>query len=194
MTSDALSVFPSSCLPAEPGPLLPGRRPPCERRRNVVEQTPSRLRVAAHFVCSIYQSEPDSEIYEGNKGGYQLRGKQRESAEEGYACLSHYFWGRDEKTLERKSRWPKKKICKVFPSAHPRRPPEISEQLLRRCRVTKRKAEESSWQRNAVCKRGLSHLTQFGITGQRIIFPPGPIPGTLYFPPCEKYYPLRLCI
>lgn len=88
----------------------------------------------------------------------------------------------------------KKNICKVFLSAHPRRPPEISEQLLRRCQVTKRKAEESSWQQSAVCKRGLSHRTQLGISGQCIIFPPGPIPGTLYFPPCVKYYLLRLCI
>lgn len=36
----------------------------CKQWCNVVEQTPSRLRVAAHFVCSIYQSKADSEIYE----------------------------------------------------------------------------------------------------------------------------------
>lgn len=36
----------------------------CKQQCNVVEQTPSRLRAAAHFVCSIYQSKTDNEIYE----------------------------------------------------------------------------------------------------------------------------------
>lgn len=52
----------------------------CKQRCNVVEQTPSRLRVAAHFVCSIYQSKTDNEIYEWNKGNYRARvnnGSQR---------------------------------------------------------------------------------------------------------------------
>lgn len=52
----------------------------CKQRCNVVEQTPSRLRVAAHFVCSIYQSKPDNKIYEWNKGNHRLRvnsGSQR---------------------------------------------------------------------------------------------------------------------
>lgn len=44
----------------------------CKQRCNVVEQTPSRLRVAAHFVCSIYQSKPDNKIYEWNKGSHYL--------------------------------------------------------------------------------------------------------------------------
>lgn len=45
----------------------------CKQRCNVVEQTPSRLRVAAHFVCSIYQSKADNEIYEWNKGSHRHR-------------------------------------------------------------------------------------------------------------------------
>lgn len=51
----------------------------CKQQCNVVEQTPSRLRVADHSVCSIYQSADDNGIYEENKGSNWLR-VNRESA------------------------------------------------------------------------------------------------------------------
>lgn len=59
-----LDLFPPSCLCAEMGPLSLRMEASCKQQRNVVEQTPSRLGVAAHFVCSIYQSKTDNEIYE----------------------------------------------------------------------------------------------------------------------------------
>lgn len=67
-----LLLCPVSSLCAETGPFYLRIEATCEQRPNVVEQTPSRLGAAAHFVCSIYHSNADEEIYEQNKGSHQL--------------------------------------------------------------------------------------------------------------------------
>ena len=69
--------FPSSRVPCRNRTTSLRMEASCKQRCNVVEQTPSRLRVAAHFVCSIYQSKADNEIYEWNKGSHRLRVNNR---------------------------------------------------------------------------------------------------------------------
>lgn len=86
-----------------------------KQRCNVVEQTPSRLRVAAHFVCSIYQSKADNQIYERNKGSHRLRvnnGSQRKRDIRFHFII---YKGTKHKVQKRAAR-----TENVFPSKHPK--------------------------------------------------------------------------
>lgn len=76
----------------------------CKQRCNVVEQTPSRLRVAAQFVCSIYQSKADSEIYEWNKANYRSLVNNASQSKKNIHFYLFYFSFKKQST-EYKSSW-----------------------------------------------------------------------------------------
>lgn len=110
-----------------------------------------------HFVCSIYQSEPDSEIYGGNKGGYQSRvNNGSRQKRDMHACPITLAGVRDGKWGEKKKkkRQMGKKFAKYFflPSTTERKAcRKFPEQLLRRCGVTERKAGEQLAVKRAGC-------------------------------------------
>lgn len=111
----------------------------CKQRCNVVEQTPSRLRVEAHFVCSIYQSKADNEIYEWNKGSHRLwvnnRSQRRRNS------LSYLILFKGTKRVEKQPA----RIKKGFPTDASKRAPKISELPLRRCWAMQEKAGKNSF-------------------------------------------------
>lgn len=111
----------------------------CKQRCNVVEQTPSRLRVAAHFVCSIYQSKADNEIYEWNKGSHRLRVNNGSQKKRNIPFISLFLRDRNTKY---KSNW---QIENVFPPLHPKGLPKYQSCLLRRWWVMQQKAGKNSW-------------------------------------------------
>lgn len=87
----------------------------CKRQCNVVEQTPSRLRVAAYLVCPIYQSKADNEIYEWNKSSLRVN----KSVEEGYTFLISLFFLKGQNLKVQKHQ---ATFLDVLPPRHPKAP------------------------------------------------------------------------
>lgn len=135
-----LDRFPSSCASWWNRTTSLRMEAFCKQRCNVVEQTPSRLRVAAHFVCSIYQSKADNEIYDWNKGSHRLRVNNGSQGKRDIPFYLIIFWGTKRKVQKQLAR-----IGNVSPIDASKRPHKISELTSKRCWVMKQNAGKNSW-------------------------------------------------
>ena len=118
-----------------------GMEASCKQRCNVVEQTPSRRRVASHFVCSIYQSKADNEIYEWNKGSHRLWVNNGSQRKRNAPFISLFLKGAKDKVQKKLVR-----IKNVSPSVHSKCLPKYQSYLLRSCWVMQQKARKNSLQ------------------------------------------------
>lgn len=130
-----------------------------KQRCNVVEQTPSRLRVAAHFVCSIYQSKADNEIYEWNKGRHRIRVNNGSQRKRNVPFISLFLKGTKHKVQKQLA-----KIENVSPSMHPKGLPKYQSCLWGVVEWCSKRQERTVGSK-IWSERGLFNCMPFGLIG-----------------------------